>query len=185
MISKKDLRKYYIDLRNGFDSDYRNSADRVIAEKLINTSEYNDSSSILIYISVDNEVDTKYIIDYSLSTGKTVAIPFCKNNEMNFYRIRSFDDLTRKQFGIPTVDPENALLITDFDDALCIVPALSFDSNGNRLGYGGGYYDRFLSDKHIKSIGLCREKQMSIQLPSEKFDVKINTIITENKIFQI
>ena len=180
--SKKNLRKHFIDLRNGFDAEYRVSADFSIASRLFEMNEFIQSETILIYVSVENEVDTHRIIENSFSIGKKVAVPFCKNNEMHFYYINSFEDLVCKQFGIPTVDTEKSNEVTDFTKALCVVPALSFDKNGNRLGYGGGYYDRFLADKHIESVGLCRTKQMSTFLPAEDFDVKIKKIILENKI---
>ena len=185
IISKKDLRKHFIDLRNNLDSDYRISADENIASKLFETAEYSKSELIFVYVSVNNEIDTKTIIEKSFTLGKKVAVPFCQNSEMFFYPIKSFDDLTQTQFGIPTIDPAKSEFITDFSNALCIVPALSFDRCGNRLGYGGGYYDRFLAGKHIETFGLCREKQLTETLPAEDFDVKISKFITENKIVEI
>lgn len=185
MISKKELRKHFIELRNGFDDDYRVFADRTIASKLFGLSEFVYSEIILIYVSVGNEVDTRLIIEKSLELGKTVAVPYCKNNGMFFCVINSFNDLVCTQFGIPTADPEKSVIISDFGNALCVVPALSFDLNGNRLGYGGGYYDRFLADKHINSVGLCRRKQLSYFLPAEEYDVKIKTVINEDFIFQM
>ena len=182
--TKNNLRKHFIDLRNGFNEDYRISADKAIASKLFDLTEYKNADVILIYVSVGNEIDTRSIIKKSLALGKTVAVPYCKNNQMLFYPINSFEDLVCTQFGIPTIDPDRVDYLTEFINTLCIVPALSIDKMGNRLGYGGGYYDRFLSDKHIDSIALCREKQLTDSLPAEDYDVKMSKLITENKIIK-
>ncbi len=183
--TKTELRKYFKELRKGFDSEYRISADKDIATKLFSLPEFIDSKVILVYVSVDNEVETKLIIEKSIALGKAVAVPFCQNNKMDFHIINSFADLVCTQFGIPTVDPNTSEKIFDFRNTLCIVPALSFDKFGNRIGYGGGYYDKFLTDNNVNAVGICRDKQLSDTLPAEEYDVKIKTIVTENKIIKI
>ena len=104
---------------------------------------------------------------------------------MDFYIINSFADFVGTQFGIPTINPNISEKVIDFTDTICIVPALSFDKFGNRIGYGGGYYDKFLTDNNVNAVGICRDKQLSDTLPAEEYDIKIKTIVTENKIIKI
>lgn len=179
---KKKLRKLYSSVRNGLSDSERYDFNSRIFAKLINSCEYINASKILIYVSVGSEVNTREIIDYSLEIGKTVAVPLCVEKRMDFCVIDSSSELISGVFGIPTIKEENKCILNDFENALCIVPALSFDVFGNRLGYGGGYYDRFLSDKNIYSIGMCFERCMSNVLPFEEYDIKIDCILTENSL---
>lgn len=181
MNSKNELRKNFLRSRDSLDVYFRNNSDKLIFDRLINSEIFSESDLILTYVSVRNEVDTRELISYCFRIGKRVAVPYCTKNEMIFYEISSLDDLEFIQFGIPTVDISKQSRAIISDNTLCIVPALSFDKYGNRLGYGGGYYDRFFSSKNIKSVGLCREIFLSDFLPSEKHDVRIKLIFTENK----
>ncbi len=176
---KKLLRKQLIGLRNSLSKEYRNASDWVIAEKLFDCEEYIKSDLVLIYVSVKNEISTTPIINHSFKLGKRIAIPYCTHNEMYFYEITDLSDLTESQFGIPTVNPENKNPVFIDKNSLCIVPALAFDSDGNRLGYGGGYYDRFLAVNNVATIGLCRKDFILFELPHEVYDIRIPKIITD------
>lgn len=180
MNKKKEFRKLCKSIRNRIGFDERLLFDSMIFTHLINSDLYNNSNTLLIYVSVNNEVDTLNIIKHALADGKRVAVPQCESSIMNFVAMNSFEDLSEGDFGIPTVDSENIKIINDFSDALCIVPGLGFDRYGNRLGYGGGYYDRFLSCNHVTSVGLCYERCRFDMLPAEEHDVKTDYILTEN-----
>ena len=104
---------------------------------------------------------------------------------MFFYEIGSLSDLQSGRFGIPTVDLSKSKRIDNFKNSICVVPALCFDKYGFRIGYGGGYYDRFLSSNNIKYVALCREKQLTESLPAEEFDIRIRKTVVENKIVEI
>ncbi len=177
-MNKKDLRIQYKIIRNSIVN--KSEADHKIAEHFINSPFFHDFDIYLCYVSIGSEVDTSIIIDSFLSMGKRVAVPHCKNGVMHFYEITSAEYLVDGAYGIPTADINISKKITDFTRALCIVPALSFDKSGHRLGYGGGYYDRFLCDKTIDTLGLCYEKCISERLPAEEHDIKINSVLTEN-----
>lgn len=182
---KNELRKYFTSIRNGFSEDYKNRSDKIIADSLFKTEEYLNAKCIFIYVSVRNEVNTSLIISNAFADKKQVAVPHCQNGIMSFYFINSACDLVATQFGVPTVDINNAVIAQATENTLCIVPALTFDNEGNRLGYGGGYYDRYLATNNLTAIGLCRDKSISADaLPAEKFDVKINTIITEKSVYR-
>lgn len=184
MSDKSLLRKKFISLRESIETEYRCNCDKVIADKLFSTEDYLLTKEIFVYVSAKNEVDTVLIIERAFSDGKKVAVPHCNGGKMNFYYITSLSDLTCVQFGIPTVDVSKVKIAVPLSRPLCIVPALSFDINGNRLGYGGGYYDRFLADNDVNAIGLCREISIAESLPAEDFDVKIDCIITDKRIIK-
>lgn len=184
MTDKTVLRKKFIALRDSLSNEYRSDCDSKIAERLISSDEYALVDKLFIYVSAKNEIETFSIINRALYDGKKVAVPYCSNKTMNFYYIESVNDLKCVQFGIPTIDISKASLAVPDENSLCIVPALSFDKQGNRLGYGGGYYDRFLSENKIKSVGLCRDISIADSLPAEDFDVKINYIITDRSVIK-
>lgn len=178
-MTKNEIRQFYLKKRNALSLDYCNNADQNIFDKLINQSDYRTSDLILVYVSVGSEIDTSGIIDYSFKTGKRVAVPYCKKGRMDFYEIKSTDDLVSEQFGIPTVKTDGRTPVMITDSTLCIVPALCIDSLGNRLGYGGGYYDRFLSENAVRHICLVRSNFVINNIPAEDYDFKIQKFLTD------
>lgn len=178
---KKALRQHCKAVRNSIRCCEKAEMDERIFSLFTASDFFNNFSTFLIYVSFGSEADTRCIIDFALKSGKRVAVPYCRGENMLFYQINSLNDLIRGAFYIPTVDISKAVEITDFSDSLCIVPALAFDLSGNRLGYGGGYYDRFLSQNRVPTLGLCYEKCIISQIPAESFDIKINCILTENQ----
>ncbi len=185
MKTKSELRKYFSQLRNSINIDERLASDRMIADNLIGSELYHQSDLILIYVSVGSEIDTSNIILHSLSVRKRIAVPYCFKDRMDFYEISTLDDLTENQFGIPTVDINQAKKVILTENTLCVVPAFAFDIRGYRLGYGGGYYDRFLGDNNVCSVGLCRKRFLVDSLPFERHDIRTDKIITEDKIIDI
>ncbi len=177
---KKKLRKLYSSIRYGIDKESKSEFDRRILSIFINSYFVGNHDLFLIYVSVGNEVDTYGIIEYLLKNNKSVAIPFCDGNKMFFCRINSLNELIPGRFGIPTV--RNPIFINEKDltDSLCIMPALSVDLNGNRLGYGGGFYDRFLAENKVETLVLCYERCLSSGIPADSFDVPVKNILTEN-----
>lgn len=184
MSDKTILRKEYTVLRDSLDAEYRAVCDIAIAKTLLSSDEYSYAKEIFIYVSARSEVDTFSIINRALADGKRVAVPHCRDGLMNFYYIVSTDELVCSQFGIPTVDVNKAVIAVPCDETLCVVPALSFDGEGNRLGYGGGYYDRFLALNSVKTAGLCREVSIAVSLPAEEYDIKIDCVITEKSVIR-
>lgn len=178
MNKKKGLRKLCKSIRNGIGLDERLLFDRMMFTHLINSDLYKSANTLLVYVSVNNEADTLNIIKYSLADGKRVAVPRCIGNKMIFIELKSFEELSEGEFGIPTVASNN-IIVDDFLNSVCIVPGLGFDRYGNRLGYGGGYYDRFLSCNPVISVGFCYERCCFNNLPAEGHDIKTQFILTE------
>lgn len=181
---KKQLRAHFKQLRQSMGESEKQNNDNSIAERFFDSEYYKKCDELLVYVSFDIEVGTLDIIKRALNE-KTVYCPRCVagTNIMEFYRIVSFDDLSPGSYGIlePCCDDDP---VESFgDNALCIVPGLSFDKNGYRLGFGKGYYDRFLSGFDGVSVGLCYENCLSEGLPTDKFDICVDHLITENSCF--
>ncbi len=181
-MDKKETRDFYIKIRKNISSKEKNEFDRLIFTQFINSSLFNEFDTFLIYVSVNNEVATTDIINYLLYNNKKVAVPYCIGKEMNFYYINSLAELINGKFDIPSVDINKSQKCNFYSDALCIVPGVSFDNYGNRLGYGGGYYDRFLSENKNCTLGLCYERCLSDLLPTDIYDIKMDFILTEKCI---
>lgn len=182
--NKKTLRKQMLDIRKSMDKSYKNECDEKIFLKLINSTQYKNADTILCYVSTDIEVDTRKFINHALKDGKKIAVPKCCNDGiMIFFEINSLNNLIRSKFGIDEPDENIHRRINEdeINASLCIVPALSFDKNGMRIGYGGGFYDRFLSKYSLNTIGICYSSCITNKIDSQAYDMKIKNIITENE----
>ena len=179
MMNKKDLRNFYRSVRKTISQNERINFNKKILTFLINSDLYLKSNLLLIYVSVNNEADTLDIISRALNDGKKVGIPYCIGKEMTFLLVDSLDELSEGEFGIPTVNPKKSKEVSALNNAVCIVPGLSFDNHGNRLGYGGGFYDRYLNKNKIETVGLCYGRCLSDKLPSDEHDIPVNYILTE------
>ncbi|MBO4339215.1 MAG: 5-formyltetrahydrofolate cyclo-ligase [Clostridia bacterium] len=179
-MTKQELREFYIHKKIELSEEQKFKADEIIFNKLVNLDLFKNSDCILTYVSTRIEVDTKSVIEYALMKGKTVAVPRCDKNSnyMKYYRISSLNDLEKGNFNIlePTVFCSE---VVDIQNGLCIVPGLAFDKKGHRLGYGRGYFDRFLSENSVKTVGLCYKDFLVDDLPVEGFDIAVDKVLTD------
>ncbi|MCH5320966.1 MAG: 5-formyltetrahydrofolate cyclo-ligase [Eubacterium sp.] len=161
--------------------------DERICTNLINCDVYNKAKTVLFYAALDDEINVDKCIENALISGKMVALPACLDSvgNMKYYFINSLADLKTGFFGLREPDTEICQEVTDFKDSICIVPAIAFDKQGYRLGYGKGYYDRFLQNFSFISVGLCYNEFVKDSLPIGEYDVPVNYIITENDIFSV
>ena len=173
-MKKEFLRKKYKEKRDNIKN--KVTKDNLIYQKVINNKDILSSKTLLIYISINNEVDTIKIINYFLNT-KNIAVPKIIDNNMFFCYVTNLNDLTPGKYNIP--EPTNENIVTDFDNAICIVPGICYDKENYRVGYGKGYYDRFLSKNKIKTIGLCYKECMIEKIDNDKYDYKIDEVITD------
>jgi 5-formyltetrahydrofolate cyclo-ligase len=104
---------------------------------------------------------------------------------MDFYYINSMSDLVEGHFGVREPNTATCTKVTDFKDSVCIVPAISYDKLGYRLGYGKGYYDRFLKKFTIISVGMCYNELITDRLPIGEYDVPVDYIITQDGVFSV
>ena len=186
-----DIRKYKTNLRNEIKT-FRNNMpqnikkeyDDAIAENLLNSVTYKNADAILCYMSTSIEVNTEKIILSALKDGKEVALPRCipDTRLMDFVIIKSLDDLEKGSFGV--LEPKKSItdIIIPNAKSLCIIPALMYDVYGYRLGYGGGYYDRFLCNFSGTTLGIIYEENITNILQHGKYDVPVNQIVCEHYI---
>ena len=189
-MQKVDIRKLKNDLRNaskvyrkGLSASEKSQIDSEICDKLLNCKGIIESQTVVCYVSTEIEVDTRVFIQKMLDLKKTVAIPKCISGtrKMEFYIIKSFDDTENGSFGV--LEPKDTCeKLRDFRKSVCIIPGLCFDTEGFRLGYGKGYYDRFLSLFKGLKIGICYDYCMKDVLPRGFFDVSADMVITEKQI---
>lgn len=173
-MKKEFLRKKYKEKRDNIKN--KVTKDNLIYQKVINNKDILSSKTLLIYISINSEIDTIKIINYFLNT-KNIAVPKIIDNNMYFCYITNLNDLTPGKYNIP--EPTNENIVTDFDNSICIVPGICYDKENYRIGYGKGYYDRFLSKNKIKTIGLCYKECMIEKIDNDKYDYKIDEVITD------
>lgn len=180
-LNKKELRSRFKEMRSGLTLEYRRKMDYEIQSRILCSKEYSQADMILTYASVEPEPDTLGVIHAAFVNGKKVAVPkCCDKNTMEFYFISSLDDLKEGKYGLKEPDTDKCKKATPTEKSLCVVPALSFDAKGFRLGRGGGYYDRFLKDFKGKSVGLCYNSFLRLTLPTDPFDIPVDIIVTEN-----
>lgn len=182
---KKSLRNKYKQLRRDMPAYIKKSRDEKIFSRLAELDAYKNSSTVLTYVSTEIEVDTAAFINRAIEDGKTVAVPRCVpgTRNMTFHIIKSFEDLERGTFSVLEPIPKKCRKLTNFDGAFCVVPALVYDREGFRLGYGKGYYDRFLSaHKNMYRVGICYCCCMVTELIHGRFDVPVNTVVTEKYV---
>lgn len=165
------------------DSDYIAKSDRGILEKLLSLPEFIEAPRVFTYLSVGREVDTRDFIERCRKLGKTLALPISRENgAMSFALLDCpLSELPVGRYGIPAPCDSSQELIPEKGDII-IVPALCCDEGAYRLGHGGGYYDRYLVSCKAFSVGLCREVLMTAALPRDKFDLRLNCLVTEKRI---
>ncbi len=178
---KRELRAYYKKLRFECPQSIKQDLDKELTRKFLSLDEYKNCDTLFAFVSMPIECDTSRIIDNALLDNKRVALPKCKNKsgKMNFYFIDSKDDLKRGMYSIFEPDSDKCKLVTDFSHGLCIVPGLCFDFRGYRLGFGKGYYDRFLNDFKGTSVGICYSRYVEKSLPHGIFDRYTDILVTE------
>lgn len=177
MKSKLDVRKLVRGYRQSLSEEEAIMKSIKISEKLLKMEEYKRADCIYCYIDFRNEVKTKTIIRRALNDGKRVAVPKVENGEMEFYYIDGYDKLKIGAYGI--LEPEGCPLAHE-TDSLLIMPGVAFDKENHRIGYGGGYYDRYLQrpNSHFK-VALAYQFQVFSKVPYEDFDIQPDLVITE------
>ena len=182
--SKQAIRNNILDKRNTLSSEYIDKSNLDIFNKVISFEKYINANVIFTYVSTAQEVDTINIIKHSLKLKKRVCVPKCMEQKgiMLPSEIKGLEDLKEGKFGI--LEPKEYCSFVDISEIdFIIVPCVTCDIKGNRIGYGGGYYDRFLLAANADKILLCRKELMTENIPNEKHDILIDTVITEQRIY--
>lgn len=181
---KRGLRRKYKKIRATMPQGLKPELDGKLTSRFLQLEEYKSCDTLFAFVSSEIECDTSKIIARAFNDNKRVAVPKCleESGEMDFYFIKSFSDLSPGKFGILEPLPEKCERVTDFSRGLCLVPGLSFDYQGYRLGFGKGYYDRFLQSFGGVTAGICYNKCIQNELPKGAYDRAVDILITEKFI---
>ena len=181
IADKKALRKECAAVRAAIPPAEKREADGAICRAIRASSLYAGANTLLLYAAIGSEIDLFPLFDAAMRDGKRVAFPRCDKTEkgkMNFYLVRDPADLLPGMYGVRE-PKEDCPLLTDGGTALCLLPGYAFTPDGFRLGYGGGYYDRFLASFAGISAGVCYDRLILPSLPCEPTDRRAAHLFTE------
>ena len=181
---KNLIRKQMKQLRADMTRTERFENSMQIFEQLITVPEFKRADRIYTYVSMDNEIDTIMLIDYSLSLEKRVFVPRVSGKDMEFYEISDISELNPGYMGIYEPDINGKEPDYSRTGFMCM-PGLAFDRSYNRIGYGGGFYDRYLSvENKLYKAALAYEAQLLESIPAQDGDVRPDMIVTEESIYR-
>lgn len=183
MMNKQDIRKAIRQLKNLITPQIAEEAEQIVATKIEATEIFKNSSNILMYYSLPDELPTVSMIKKWDNIKKNIYLPRVNGDVLE---ILQFDNHLLKRGAYNIFEPSGGNIVTDFSMIeLAIIPGMAFDRELNRLGRGKGYYDRFLSQYNGDKIGICYDFQIIDKIPTECYDIKMDAIMSPNvTIFQ-
>jgi 5-formyltetrahydrofolate cyclo-ligase len=187
-MEKKEIRKHMLFIRSNLTDETVKTKSELIFQKVLQTPEYNEAHNVLLYADYSHEVETERIFEDAIRRGKRVYYPKSDGltNTMEFYRVSSLNQLESGYKGIREPREAQSLRyrLNKNEDTLIIIPGVAFDTAGYRLGYGKGFYDRFLSKRRqISTMALSFSEQIIDELPHDIYDIKMDKIVTEEIIY--
>ena len=182
-ISKDEIRAAIKAKRRALSYDDVKQKSGSITDNLLSLPFFSDAKTVMVYLSAFKEPDTSGVIDYLYRSGKKIVVPI--SNTDNYTITPSYlaspDKLTRGAYGIR--EPQEVLTADINDIDIALIPGIAFDARGMRVGFGKGYYDRFLEQFKGIKIGICYDFQMLGFVPASEHDVEMDIIITEKRIY--
>lgn len=182
-MPKRTLRQQLLARRKALGTAERRAADQVIQQALIGSREFAAARTIAIYAAIHNEVETGEVLAAALAQGKEVFFPAVCGDALVFRRVSAPEELGRGAYGIPEPG-EGSPACTPAEVDLLVIPAVAFSVDGQRIGYGKGYYDRALHslEGSGRLVGLCYDFQLVDEIAGEPHDVRMDIIITEQRM---
>ena len=187
-LQKNELRKQYLEKRKAIPQEQKSEYDSAICKRIMATASFRYSTTVLVYSALPSEIDLTELVNASYAMGKRVAFPRCVPDTpfMNFHFVDDVSALTKGSFSIMEPAADAPIWRPSSNDrAICIIPAVIFDAEGHRIGYGKGYYDRYLSGKPIQRIGVIYDQLMVKELPHGKYDLSVDFIVSEKKLITV
>jgi len=179
---KNQLRQRIKEINDTLTPEYCSEASRIICDKVLLIDGFKNADTVFCFVGVGSEPDTRPIIEAAIKAGKHLCVPLCLDKTtMAAIEITDYDrDLERGFYGL--LEPKKDLPVVYVDNIdFAVIPCVSCDSEGNRLGHGRGYYDRYLEGRSFECVMLCFEKAMSAvgEIPVDEHDRAIETVITD------
>lgn len=182
MKEKKAIRKQIFAKRKEVSDEQIRDWSQSIADKVMGLEEFKNAAYIYAYVDYNREVSTRPIIEAAWKAGKKVAVPKVDGKDMIFYDFTTYDQLEPGYFDIP--EPARGEIV-NWEEAIMLMPGVAFDAARHRVGYGGGFYDRFLeaNPKH-PTIALAFDFQIVDAAPYEEIDILPGKVVTETKVYK-
>lgn len=181
---KQRLRRTIRQLESRLSPRYLEASGRAITAQLLAMPEYRAAGTVFCFAGFGREVDTRPILEDALESGKVLCVPLCAGpGEMELRRITALGQLSPGAFGIPEPPADSAPVEADEVD-FAVLPCVTCDRAGRRLGRGGGYYDRFLSRYRGGAVLLCRERLLREEIPVEPHDGPVPWVLTERGLYE-
>lgn len=175
-MDKKSLRQKIKEQKRNMTQAQIEAASTRLGELFAACDAYRQAKTVYFYLPYNQEVRTIPMLERALADGKRVAVPKVYGEEMRFIYIEDLSGIAPGSFGIP--EPVADEPVANDPTALVLMPGLAFDRQGNRMGYGGGFYDKFLNQEpDHPTVALCYEFQMCEALPTEEFDVPVDLVL--------
>ena len=178
MYTKQEMRKIVRGYRQSLSNEEAAIKSITILNKLFETEQYKQAECVYCYIDFRNEVKTMPLIRKAIKDGKRVAAPRISGESMEFYYITDHSDLEEGSYGI--MEPSMSCPLAEETDAMLVMPGVAFDRENHRIGYGGGFYDRYLEreNTHFK-IALAYDFQIFEHVPYEEHDICPDMVLSE------
>ena len=191
---KKRLREKLLKRRDSIPPEQKALQETSIEKRLFELDNFKKANSILMYVSFRSEVNTRKFLDDIHKMGKKLILPLvdARHKVLKLYEVKDNSELAPGYMGIPEPDVRENRRVTIKDIDLVVIPGTGFDIQGNRLGYGGGYYDRLLGYEskqlaeveHIPTVALAFEEQIGEEIPAEPHDIQVDMIITDKRLIR-
>lgn len=182
-ITKDEIRAVIKEKRRALSDVEIKTKSGLIIDNLLSLPRFSEATTVMTYLSAFKEPDTSGIIDYLYKSGRKIVVPISNTDDYTITPsyLTSPDKLVRGAYGIS--EPAECLIADINDIDIALIPGIAFDAHGMRVGFGKGYYDRFLEQFKGLKIGICYDFQMTNLVPASKHDVKMDIIITEKRIY--
>lgn len=179
---KRDVRDFFTKKRNELSKKEIRTKSNLIEKNLFNFPHFKKATNVMFFVSFKKEPFTHDMIDHALK-NKVVLAPKIFGEALIPCKLTSSRAVSNQQFNVPEPTEEDFFPVKKID--LVIVPGLAFTKEGDRIGYGKGYFDRFLEKTSAYKIGLCFDEFITKELPIERHDIKMNTVITDKRVIVI
>lgn len=185
-MPKQSLRSSMLARRSGLDAELWQRSSQMAQQRLLTLEPFQQAKRVALYAPLMNEVDTLVLFSAARQSGKRVYYPLVCGDQLTFHEITAVEQLARGSFGILEPCPVGTTVERPELDFM-VVPGVAFDLKGHRIGFGKGYYDRYLADlKRLPTlVGLCHDFQLCAAVPAEGHDIRMHYLVTESRMVQV